>query len=373
MRNGKWVGRWREDAIQTDGTVTRIHRKQVLGTKQEFKTKREAQRELDLRLAPINSLNYRPTFEITFGQFARKWMDEVMPLAYKVSTRDTVQRQVQHKLLTAFSESSLKDITTSVLQSYVSALERRGLSGKYVRNLVSTMSAMWRTALAWKYVSHDTFEGVVLPQVGRSESRVYSQEEAVRILRAAREPLRTFLLIAAETGMRPGEVCGLDWKNINLGDGLISVRQSTWHGRIVAPKTTAGIRDFAISPQLVEHLRPMAKREGLLFQCKNGRAWKEDKVRQKKLYPLLDVLRIERKGLHAFRHFNATFMDRQNIPLKTRQERLGHSDPRLTLGVRNRSGYTHRVSEDDRKAAESLGAVLYPDVPKQDGSSSLAG
>ena len=56
-----------------------------------------------------------------------------------------------------------------------------------------------------------------------------------------------------------------------------------------------------------EHLRPMAQGEGLLFQCKNGRAWKEDKVRQKKLYPLLDALGIERKGLHAFRHFNAMF------------------------------------------------------------------
>ena len=66
----------------------------------------------------------------------------------------------------------------------------------------------------------------------------------------------------------------------------------------------------------------MAQGEGLLFQFKDGRAWKEDKVRQKKLYPLLDALGIERKGLHAFRHFNATFMDRDNVPLKTRQDVL---------------------------------------------------
>jgi len=40
-------------------------------------------------------------------------------------------------------------------------------------------------------------------------------------------------------------------------------------------------------------------------------------------------------------------------PLKVRQERLGHSDPRLTLGV-----YTHVASEDDSRVASELGKVL---------------
>lgn len=66
------------------------------------------------------------------------------------------------------------------------------------------------------------------------------------------------------------------------------------------------------------------------------------------------------------RHFNATMMDAKNVPVKTRQTRLGHDDPRITLGMRNRSGYTHMVSEDDRRVAamfgEIFGRVLCPDV-----------
>jgi integrase len=48
---------------------------------------------------------------------------------------------------------------------------------------------------------------------------------------------------------------------------------------------------------------------------------------------LLDSLGIERGGLHAFRHTNSTLMDHLRVPLKVRQQRLGHNDPALTLGV----------------------------------------
>jgi integrase len=50
-------------------------------------------------------------------------------------------------------------------------------------------------------------------------------------------------------------------------------------------------------------------------------------------------LGIERAGLHAFRHRNASMMDQLAAPVKVRQERLGHSDPSLTRRV-----YTHVAS-----------------------------
>jgi integrase len=58
------------------------------------------------------------------------------------------------------------------------------------------------------------------------------------------------------------------------------------------------------------------------------------------LRPILDRLGIPRGGFHAFRHANATLMDSLGVPLRLRQERLGHSDPALTLGV-----YRHVLGE----------------------------
>jgi len=48
------------------------------------------------------------------------------------------------------------------------------------------------------------------------------------------------------------------------------------------------------------------------------------------------------------------------VPLKVRQQRLGHSDPSLTLGV-----YTHIASEDDERFAEQLDGILRPNAPKK--------
>src|ERR1700734_497508 len=131
------------DVVLADGTVKRVGRKKVLGTKKDFATKPLAQRELDPILAPINSVHYRPTYQITFAEFARRWSEKIKPIAYKVGgSQATAGRHVKGKLVPAFGNIELKDITTEVLQSYVVDLLGRGLSAKYERNIISTMSAM---------------------------------------------------------------------------------------------------------------------------------------------------------------------------------------------------------------------------------------
>jgi integrase len=57
-------------------------------------------------------------------------------------------------------------------------------------------------------------------------------------------------------------------------------------------------------------------------------------------------------------------MDRLGVPVKVRQQRLGHSDPALTLGI-----YTHVVSEDDERPAEQLDGILRPNAPKKENGS----
>lgn len=229
------------------------------------------------------------------------------------------------------------------------------------------MSAMWDVAVSWKYVSHKPFADLILPECDPPDAEP-SAEEVKKIIQAATEPFRTFLWVLGESGMRPAEVCAIDSRYIHLDDRVISVRQSESLGHVVKPKTVAGYRDFAISPQLAEHLRRFLgnKNEGLLFVLRTGRPWRESKVVEKRLNPLLCKLGLKQRGLKGFRHFNATEMDSKNVPVKTRQTRLGHGDPRMTLGIRNKSGYTHMVGQDDRRAAAMFGdmfsQVLCPDA-----------
>src|SRR5450432_2007521 len=179
----------------------------------------------------------------------------------------------------------------------------------------------------------------------------FTKEEATRILVSADEPYRTFYWLAAELGLRAGEICGLRLEDINLEVGLIRVRQSAWRGKLQEPKTSNSTRALAISPTLAEHLRRFIetwrpKAKNLLFSSRNGTPLDQNPLVKRKLRPLLERLNIQRCGLHAFRHFAASMMDRLNTPLKLRQQRLGHSDAEMTLGV-----YSHVAKEDDIRVA----------------------
>jgi integrase len=181
---------------------------------------------------------------------------------------------------------------------------------------------------------------------------------------AAQEPERTLYWLAAETGMRGGELCGLQVTDFDLQRGLVRVNRSVWRGKIQSTKSEHPDRCFALSPQLLYHLAEYLRRwkpneKGWLFATRNGTPLDQNLIVKRKLQPLLISLGINRGGLHAFRHGNISIMDRFGVPLKVRMERIGHSDPALTMGL-----YTHIASEDDLKFAERLGEILRPNAPK---------
>ena len=166
--------------------------------------------------------------------------------------------------------------------------------------------------------------------------------------------------------MRAGELCGLRVGDFELERGVVSVRRSVWRGKFQSPKSENAVRVIALSPGLAAHIAGFLKRwtpneQGLVFATRNGAPLDPNLLVKRKLYPLLDSLGVERGGLHAFRHTNSTLMDRLGVPLKVRQQRLGHSEVSLTLDV-----YTHVASEDDVRFAARLDGILRPNAPKSE-------
>lgn len=366
-RGDRWYGRWREDVL-VDGRLKRVGKNEVLGTKKDYPTRRLALRALEQRLSTVNSPMYRARPTAKFADFSDRW-DAMVLSQHKPSTQTAIRSYVRRYLKPAFGEWQLKDISTPLIQVFISESK---LSPKTIRNLIATLRMMWNSAKAWGYVAHDPFQGIVLPRRQRPEIRTFSLDELKQILSNAEEPQRTFYWLAAETGMRAGELTGLTMEDIDLGNRIVRVRQSVWRGRVQTPKTHAAHRTFAISDALASRLFDIVSARSqdnvrLLFRTSRGTPWDANLVVKRKLHPLLAKLGIERAGMHAFRHANASLMDRFGAPIKVRQERLGHTDARITLGDRF-SGYTHSASEDDRRIASQLGNVLCPTcVEKKEG------
>ena len=352
--NGLWVGRWREDVIQTDGTITRPYRWEVLGTVQDYPTRKLALRALEARLSTINSPTYRARPTATFAEFANRW-DATVLSQHKRSTQSSTRSQLRTWLLPQLGSCALKDLDGQRLQAFVSGCQ---CNSKTVRNLIATLRMMWNSARAWGYVAHDPFDGLVLPKRGLVKTFTFSLEETQRIISSVNEPYKTFYSILAETGIRGGEICGLRIADLDLENALIHVRQSVWRGQIQTVKSRKGNRRFPISAELVEQLGAFlrtwrANPLGLLFATQNGTPWDHSLVRKRKFHPLLKRLGIPQCGFHAFRHGNATLLDQIGAPMAVRLNRLGHAEAQTTMG------YTHAVTADERRIANELGKILH--------------
>ncbi len=150
----------------------------------------------------------------------------------------------------------MKDLNPEMVQQFVSA---SAVGAKTTKNICITLQSMWTTARAWGYVAHDLMEGVVLPEVKRVQRFFLSQREIQLILAKAQEPHRTWYGLAAETGLRAGELCGLTVDDIDLEREMLQVRQSAWRGKLGDPKTDDSIRVVELSPQACAHLRTFLK------------------------------------------------------------------------------------------------------------------
>ena len=199
----------------------------------------------------------------------------------------------------------MKDVVPELVQLYVSG---SNASPKTIRNICITLQSMWRSARAWGYVTHDLMSGVVLPSPRRIQRYFFSAEEVQRIIKTSPEPYRTFYGLAAETGLRAGELCGIALDDLDFERRLLFVRRSAWRGELGDPKTESSIRVVELSAQACEHLsrflkswRPNERR--LLFATKSGTPWDANLLLKRKFKPLLAKLgiRIPRgNGFHAF-------------------------------------------------------------------------
>ena len=354
-RHPVWVGRWREDVIR-DGKIERVHMCETLGTKTDYPTRKLAQRALEDRLSTINNVSYRPRPVAKFSEFAARWQKIVLT-QYKPSTQPPIRSQLRKHLIPKLGGLAMKDLTGELMQSFVSDCE---LSPKTVRNLVATLRIMWNSAKAWGYVGHDPFGSLVLPDWDAPEQPSFSAENIKRIIAAAEPPYDTVFWLVAQTGIRRGEVCGLDVGHVDLASREIVAKRSR-SGRHITDTKSRKPRIFSISPRLADRLSPfVAERnpDEPLFLSAEGKRLHPENLVKRKLKPLLKQLGLE-GGLHAFRHGNATAQDRLQTPMKVRQQRLGHVSPGTTMG------YTHLIGDDDRRLVEQLDDLFCPDEHKE--------
>jgi integrase len=356
-----WLGEYAEYVLDKHGAEKRIRNQIVLSpvrTEKGTIGKREAQRLLQPYVDRVNVALAQPTRErksATFEAFAAIWERDYLSLS-KPSTQSGAKSYLK-RLKAAFGRKDLRAIDAGDIQRFVAAGVAEGLDPKTIRNHWGTVSLIWNAALAQKYVDA-LLPKPKLPRRPKKRAKFFTLADVAKIIAASADEQRVFNWLAAETGLRGGELAGLKLSDID-GERL-TVNRSVWHCKEQTPKTNNALRNLAISPQLTillwEQIARQKKRgTDYLFSGATGNPLDMNVYRQRKLKPLLVSLKIQQAGFHAFRHFNVAMLDALRVPLKTIQERIGHAvTGSFTLDV-----YGGRPEwERNLEAARLLGAEL---------------
>ena len=349
-----------------------------------FRTAAEAERELRDVLARLDAGSYVKRNVLTLVGFL---VDEWIPAtAERVAYSTRVKRTYHAELVRAhLGDVPLQAVTGADLDRLYSKLLRDGgsegrpLAASTVRDVHRTLHKAYRDAERWQLVGRNPCERAEPPRMARvvDDARaavsVWTAEQLVAFLEHARgHHLGTLFHLAAATGMRRSELCGLSWDSVDLGRAELRVRAKVVRGpdgyRVESStKTAAGSRRVALDAGTVEELRryraeqdrvrglvgvrPLRDAE-LVFATLEGGHVSPEAVTQA-FRRLVKSSGLPAIRFHDLRHTHATLLLQAGVPVKVVSERLGHASAVVTLGI-----YAHVLPGAQEGAAESFGAML---------------
>jgi integrase len=253
------------------------------------------------------------------------------------------------------------------IEAFLHGNTSKGLSAKSVRNILGLLKAIFALAEDNDLIQKTPVRKRHKPNVTRTEKPVWTPQQVRSIIDNVAGQYRPLFVCAALTGVRLGELLGLQWKHIDFSSGKLRIEQSLWNRQLVSPKTRGSVRTLPFGEILRQtlvlhrqnslHTRP----EDFVFCKSDGSPLQPDLLRRDVLYPALDRLQIPRAlraaGFHTFRHSAGSFINAETGNLKLAQKLLGHSNLSTTADI-----YTHTSAEAERDAAVAVERAIYGDL-----------
>jgi len=319
---------------------------------------------------------------MTLNQYLDGWLRDVAPLRLRERTVRDYTYTLDRYVRPALGEKKLARLTPSDVQQMVKDLAGRGLT-RTVKLTHSTLSSALSQAVRLNLIQDNPCRRVELPRQRRREASAMEGSEIRAFLKAVSGTrYEAVFVVMVGTGMRPSEVLGLGWEDVDLDAGSLRVRrvlelrgcsQRMREGRdpFEEPKTEAGRRVVDLPPPVVAAQRGRRARQGeqrllagsrycdpygLVFTGDTGRPLGWANLRAKHFKPALKRAGIPEGSFRAYdlRHTFATQAIKAGTSPRELQERMGHSDINVTLGT-----YVHPLSEQRQETTDKIAARVF--------------
>ena len=318
---------------------------------------------------------------VKFEAFADQWFEEYAKPNLRNTTYERML-QLRGRTYAALGHLRMDKMNPRQIQAFINTLSKNGanerngkpLAPKTIRHYLSFISDVFSYAVKMCVVSDNPCSRVTLPKDKHEEKKIYTMEQVQKFLTLLdQEPLkyRTFFNLLIYSGFRRGEMLGLEWKDVDFENNIISVRRTSNYTATKGTytdttKTKKSQRTLKFPQEIMDMLREY-KEEQDEQALKCGDKWVEtDRLFVKWngepmqngtpyfwLGEFCDKHDLPFYGLHSFRHLFASLLVNHGVDIVTVSGALGHSTVSTTSNI-----YCHMLDEAQAKVSEAVSSAL---------------
>ena len=285
----------------------------------------------------------------------------------KKSTKTIYQSYANKHLKPKIGKLRLKKINRDLIQRFIDELSKE-LSPNSVKAIYSMVKLCLQSACENRLIDN-VCDNIRLPKPAAKEVKVLTQQEQKRLEQVIEQENvdnDIGILICLYSGIRIGELCALQWENVNLDRRVITIDKTMYRVKendgnnitkviFTRPKSANSEREIPIPQFLVEKLRKIQKPEGFVIN-KNGK-YIEPAVYSRRYKQLLNKAGIDYIKYHCTRHTFAVRALELGVDVQTLSEILGHASVSTTLNF-----YGHSLPEHKRKEMDRIGELFSPSI-----------
>lgn len=278
-------------------------------------------------------------------------------------TIDGYERSIRNHITPSLGGVNIQNLTPLVVSDWVVGLSDQGVGARSQEVAFSVLSMAFGHAIKLGLVESNPCTHVSRPKSDPADPDPFTVDEMQLILKETRgHRLGAIFQVTLTTGLRVGEVFGLQWSDIDFEDRTLSViRQCVEHRgkvRIDFLKTKRSRRTVTLTTTTLKSLEERriaslkeghASRDDHVFLSPNGKLLRQSNFRNRVWNPLLSRLNLRHRGFHQCRHTAATTMLRRKTPIHVVSRILGHARVSITLDI-----YAHFVPSDAGEAADAM-------------------
>lgn len=289
----------------------------------------------------------------SFEEFAEKWFNEYVVPNNKHSEQRNKKYILNAPLVPFFGKIPIGEITAYHTEQFKAQMAKKGVSNKTIKNYLTVLNKCLCTAYEWLELKGAPPK-IKWPKCNPTRTDFLSPDECELLLNHSKGVVYEMILTALRTGMRQGELKGLQWSSIDWENRSVTVRHSRDDRMkmLVSPKSNRE-RHIPLDVDVYEALYKRKRETGYVFLDADKQPFDYHRM-ERRLTKACKEAGLRKIGWHTLRHTFASHLAMKGVPMTAVQQLMGHSNITTTMRYSHLAPSTLRAAIDMLNPKQAL-------------------